>query len=271
LADAGLIAAFVEEDEERLAKGIRRLCHMDDPVNIRFLLTWLGGAKSGFSDSDERRLQMLHISLWGSDSLGWTLADAETRLRANPRALDDLKALLEFRLAHTHTQSVREKTGVAEPLAIHAEYTRDEILAGLGHWSLAERPDFREGVLHIPKSKVDAFFVTLQKTEDEYSPTTMYEDYAISADLFHWQSQSTTSPESKTGQRYIGHRAAGYTPLLFVRERKQLASGLAAPYAFLGPCEYVSHEGSKPVSIVWKLQHPMPARLLRSTARQRVG
>jgi hypothetical protein len=156
-------------------------------------------------------------------------------------------------------------------LAVHAQYTRDEILAGLGHWSMELRPDFREGVLHLADAKVDAFFVTLHKTEESYSPTTMYQDYAISHELFHWQSQSTTSVESATGQRYLRHGEMGYTPLLFVREYKRLPSGLVAPYAFLGPAEYVSHEGSRPISIVWRLKHPIPARLLRPIARQAAG
>ena len=156
-------------------------------------------------------------------------------------------------------------------LAIHSQYTRDEVLVGLGHWTLAKRPDQREGVLHLSQSKVDAFFVTLQKTEEDYSPTTMYEDYLISHELFHWQSQSSTSAESPTGQRYIHHRIQGYTPLLFVRETKELPTGLAAPYTFLGPAEYVSHQGSRPISIVWKLKHNVPARLFRFMSRQHVG
>ncbi len=90
---------------------------------------------------------------------------------------------------------------MAGPLTIHAAYTRDEILLGWGHWSLERRPDQREGVLHIPGAKIDAFFVTLQKTEEEYSFTTMYEDYLIAHDQFHWQSQSNTSVQSPTGQR----------------------------------------------------------------------
>mgnify|MGYP005866472313 CR=1 FL=1 len=58
------------------------------------------------------------------------------------------------------------------------------------------RHEFRECVLHIPDRKIAAFFVTLHKTEEAYSPTTMYENYAISGQLFHLQSQSTTSADS---------------------------------------------------------------------------
>jgi len=211
---------------------------------------------------------MFHVSLWGSDGRGWTLAAADQRLRQNPVALSDTRLVLGYLLSHTKTRPLLATPSLSGPLCLHALYTRDEILVGLGHWTLAQRPDFREGVLHLPGHKVDAFFITLNKTEDAYSPTTMYEDYAISDRLFHWQSQSTTSADSPVGRRYIQHRQLGYTPLLFVREHKKLLSGLAAPYAFLGPADYVSHTGSHPISIVWQLRRPMPARLVRATARQ---
>jgi hypothetical protein len=74
------------------------------------------------------------------------------------------------------------------PLELHADYTRDEILAGLGVWTLQSQREVREGVLYIESLPADIFLITLTKTEGDYSPTTMYEDYAISEELFHWQS-----------------------------------------------------------------------------------
>lgn len=267
LVDAGLAPDFSEADEDELAKGIRRLAHIDDPGQIRFYLQHLESpvaAKRG--SAAERRLIMLHITLWGSDGVSMSLDEAEARLRRNPVGCGDLRAVLEYRLQHTRTRPPKDSLQDVTPLTLHAHYTRDEILGGLGHWDMDRRPSFREGVLHMPERKMDAFFVTLHKTEEAYSPTTMYEDYAISDRLFHWQSQSTTSVESKTGQRYIRHREMGYTPLLFVRERRTAPGGLAAPYAFLGPAEYQSHEGSRPISIVWKLREAMPARVRREVS-----
>jgi Domain of unknown function (DUF3427) len=124
----------------------------------------------------------------------------------------------------------------------------------------------REGVLHLPDLPADVFFVTLQKTERDYSPTTMYQDYAINDRLFHWQSQSTTSSSSPTGLRYIEHQKRGYTVLLFGREQKS-RNGLAQSFFFLGPAHYVDHIGSRPMSITWRLDYPLPARLIRSMAR----
>ena len=96
----------------------------------------------------------------------------------------------------------------------------------------------------------------------------MYKDYAISDTLFHWQSQSTTAAESPTGRRYINHRSNGVTILLFVRENEKVSGGhYSSPFYYLGPADYVSHTGSKPINIIWKLRAPMPAKLLRQTAR----
>lgn len=265
LSDAGLAQAPAGNDETRLAKGIRRLVHIDDPQQIRFLLSHLDGEAQHDPLADRRRA-MLHVTLWGADGTSMNPDEADARLRANPDALNDLRAVLDYRLHHTRTRPTDLLPHLTGPLALHAQYTRDEALVALGHWDLDRRPDFREGVLHIPGRKIDAFFVTLHKTEDAYSPTTMYEDYAISDRLFHWQSQSTTSADSPTGQRYIRHRQQGYTPILLVRERRSLPGGLAAPYAFLGPADYVSHKGSRPVSVTWRLRTPMPTRLTRVTA-----
>ncbi len=270
LADAGLAEPPNDPDEDRLAKGLRRISHVECADQLRQWLSLLDG--NPCETGDESRLaEMLHVSLWGNGSKEWTLPSAIERLRQNPAATDDLRAILLHRFRHTPTNQAGRAPKVAGPLTIHAAYTRDEILVGLGHWSLERRPDQREGVLHIPAAKVDAFFVTLQKTEGEYSPTTMYEDYLISVDRFHWQSQSSTSVASPTGRRYINHRKMGYTPLLFVRERKSLSSGLSAPYYFFGPCEYISHKDSRPISIVWRLSHAVPARLFRSMATQNVA
>jgi hypothetical protein len=210
---------------------------------------------------------MLHTALWGPKVGDWTLDQAKRRLVDNPSVVRDLQSVLEHRLNHS-LQSKISVSSQFDPLSIHASYTRDEILVALGHWSFERRPSQREGVLHLKDRKLDVFFVTLQKSEDEYSPTTMYEDYMISHDLFHWQTQSNTSEQSSTGQRYIRHGEMGYTPLLFVRETKVLPSGLSAPYHFLGPCQYVSHTGSRPISITWRLKYPVPAGLYRSMARQ---
>lgn len=126
--------------------------------------------------------------------------------------------------------SSEQHLGFASPLSIHAKYTRDEILVAVGYWDLEKQPAMREGILYLPDLKTDIFFITLNKSEKHYSPTTMYEDYAINDTLFHWQSQSKTSEDSPTGQRYINHRETGNNILLFVRENRTNKNNFSEPY-----------------------------------------
>ena len=53
--------------------------------------------------------------------------------------------------------------------------------------------------------------------------------------------------------------------LLFVRERKTFELG-TQPFTFLGPGEYVEHDGERPVAFTWRLPVPMPEELFE-TAR----
>lgn len=291
LADANLIPAITDPDEGTLARGIARLAHIDDPRHLQYLLNWLerlGGAQTenhplppmpadasaatpaaAAETINLRRLHMLHIVLWGPDGAQRfeSLEEANEQLRRNPAAVRDLQAIFAHRLAHTSTRVGEQYADLTGPLAVHARYSRDEILAGLGHWTFTRRPRHSEGALHLADRKADVFFITLHKTEDAYSPTTMYEDYAISDRLFHWQSQSTTSIDSPTGRRYVHHREMGFTPLLFAREhRTDPETAQTAPYTYLGPADHVSQEGTNPISIVWRLRHPMPARVVRASS-----
>ena len=116
------------------------------------------------------------------------------------------------------------------------------------------------GILWVPQVSSDVFFVDLQKAEKDYSPTTMYRDYAISRELFHWESQSRQTPSQPTVQRYIAHERLGTRVLLFVRERRNFELG-TQPFTFLGPVTYVEHRGSRPVAFTWRLATNMPEEL----------
>jgi superfamily II DNA or RNA helicase/HKD family nuclease len=271
LMRAGVRADFTDPDEERLAKGLRRLAHVNAINQLKSLLQTLPkDASNDFyepeSEVPRRFLLMLHFTLWAREWCPATLGESVRRLCANPTMLDELRELLTSKLDLVDEIPDEFTLPFVCPLELHADYTRDEILAALGVWTLNSQRDVREGVLYVENLPADLFFITLNKTEGDYSPTTMYEDYAISDELFHWQSQSTTSADSPTGQRYIRHVERGNSVLLFVREDKR-HNGLAMPYTFLGPANYAGHKDSRPMSIVWKLHHRLPAKLLRHIRR----
>lgn len=99
----------------------------------------------------------------------------------------------------------------------------------------------------------------------------MYDDYAVSETLFHWQSQNSTAPESEKGQSYINQKDLNKTILLFVREAKRDSDGFTQGYVFLGPANFVEYNGSKPMSIKWKLEEPIPNYLWKESAKLSVG
>jgi superfamily II DNA or RNA helicase/HKD family nuclease len=273
--EAAIRPEFADPEETALTRGLHRVQHINSAEHIRTLLgllerTEVPGPDAALAAADERRLLMLDLCLWGRDRVPASSGESLQLLRANPVLRAELLELLRYRLNCVDEVSQPLDVPFLCPLTPHALYTRDEILAALGHWTRTERKEMREGVLHLPAIRADVFLFTLNKTERHFSPSTMYQDYAINEHLFHWQSQSTTSPESPTGQRYIGHRELGYTVLLFGREDRK-AGDLSAPFSFLGPARYVGHTGSRPMSITWRLEQPLPAKLLRRMARLAVG
>ena len=237
-------------DDAVLANGMARLLHVDDQERIEQLKALAGGRLPR-----GRAAAMLHFALWGSTA-------ASSDLEANlTRLLDDDARRAELaQLADLLYGRIRRVTHGADhaavPLHVHARYSRDEACAAFG----IERPDaVREGVKWVDAERADIFFVTLVKTDRHYSPTTMYQDRAITPTEFQWESQSGTATRSPTGQRYINHVEQGSSVHLFVRESKESEGDLPAPpYLYAGPMTYLRHTGEKPMRIIWRLAHALP-------------
>lgn len=263
--EAGLTVPAGGDLESALLKRVRALVHVDDPDRATAYLRWLADDAPSY-DSADAALQtfgrMLFFSLW-PDGGGFESYDAGlAALRGEPAARQDLREVVAFGLANAERLSKPPGGELGlRPLRVHARYTREELVAALDYVSLDGRKpnSFREGVLFAPAVNADALLVTLHKSEADYSPTTMYQDYALSPELFHWESQSGTTVASKTGQRYLNHRSQGSQVLLFTRPTKVTEFGSGAPYLFLGEADYVEHRGERPISITWRLRTPMAA------------
>jgi len=212
------------------------------------------------SSVEQRYARMLFFSLWPNGGEFDSYADGFVALRSEQAARDELNVVIENAFDHAqHVTAPMSRRLASSPLRTHARYSREEIVAALDYAHLQRLPNsFQQGVLWADEWKSDAFLITLNKSETDYSPTTMYQDYAISPSLFHWETQSRTSVTSPTGQRYIHHARSGSDILLFAREHKVYELG-TAPYLFLGTGQYVSHTGDRPIAITWHLYRPMPA------------
>ena len=260
---AGIPIASAGPDEQRLQRGLARLLHLDDAGRLGTIRQYLTSDAPPQLDRldtiDARHLEMLTTSVWGRGAeMPATTAEALDRLWEHPAIREELLELasnLENQLDH----EVHELPVANVPLNVHGHYSLAEILVAFGRSDAARQQTVRQGVYRVEEAKSDLLFVTLHKTEKDYSPSTMYRDYAISPELFHWESQSTTAANSPTGKRYRRHQETGDRIMMFVRESKKDARDETMPYTFLGEADYISHTGERPMQIVWKLHRPMPA------------
>ncbi len=118
----------------------------------------------------------------------------------------ELLDILPERVDHLHAP-----LGIANvPLAVHARYTRTEILAAFDIGAGVKPITWQSGVWWDENSRSDLFAFTLDKSAGSFSPTTRYRDYAISPELIHWESQSATALDSDTGRRYISQAEHGH-------------------------------------------------------------
>lgn len=275
-ARADVIDDFSEPLEDTITKALARFAFTDSRRFISFLLNMLKNIDdtdfSAFSDYEKRMFQMFYITVWGKAIDSYESEEMWDNLYAlsdSKVMIAELIDLLEYNYNKIDFIDKSLDLGFECPLDLHCTYSQRQLLSGLDYNNFSA---MRQGVLWLPDKKIDVFLITLNKSDKDYSPTTMYNDYSINETLFHWQSQSTTSDTSATGKRYINHLKNGSKVLLFVREfKKDPVTGDAAPYTFLGTANYVKHQGSKPMNITWKLDNPIPAKYLKKTNKLVVG
>jgi hypothetical protein len=249
------------ELERRSLRALGRLTHLDDPERVTFYRGLLSQPAPPRDEAfDERQRRLLTMLAWG---LGSGAAPAKSiveffaALWREAAVRRELLELLEVLDERSRTRAAPSVLPPEIPLTLHARYSRQEVVAAVGFGTGVEPKVTQGGILWVPQAQSDVFFVDLHKAERDYSPTTMYRDYAINRELFHWESQSRQTPQQPTVQRYINHQGRGTRVLLFVRERKTFELG-TQPFTFLGPATYVEHRGERPVAFTWRLPAPMP-------------
>ena len=191
--DAGLPVSAGDAHQETLLRAIHRLLHIDDADRVETYRRFLTAANkpTRLSERDRRLLSMLAIDIFGRRHGIIDLDAALDAIWGNPAARDELAQVLE--ILGDEADSATEPLDFG-PLRVHARYTRDEALLALGDGTFEKPPTAREGVRWLSDISTDVLFVTLRKSESRYSPSTRYRDYALSSRLFHWESQSTTTP-----------------------------------------------------------------------------
>lgn len=263
--DAGLPSAVAGSSEEGIRRAIGRLLHVDDPERLTKWRDWTRGVAppdaSRVSLRDRRLLRMLLVQLLDRAPADLTLGDGSALLWQHPQVRAELTELFELLLTRIEHVPISLPELPDVPLAVHARYTRLEMLAAAQNNDRVKVRPWREGAFYDEPLRADFFAFTLDKTSGQFSPTTRYRDYAISRELIHWESQSTTRADSLTGRRFQHHASTGNHILLFGRLNTEERA-----FVFLGPATYVKHVGELPMAITWRLHHPLPGDLFQRFA-----
>lgn len=265
LRRAKLLNATGPDGEESLLKRVSAFLHVDDPLRVAAysqLLADDAPAYDQLSERDQAYARMFFFSLWPLGGGFASYQDGFDTLRVQRDFRRELRHVLTHVLDKAdHVPVPLHGAHASLPLKIHASYSRSEILPALGLSTVGGfmPGHFQEGARWCADVETDALFITLEKDERDFSPETRYKDYALNDSLFHWESQNATSETSATGIRYQTHAEKGTKVLLFVRRYKKTDIGGPHPWMLLGPAQYVSHKGSKPMGITWDLEHRMPA------------
>ncbi len=250
--------------EDVLLRAVARLQHLDDRDRIGRLRAMLEAETmpAPYSvDSEDGLYQLMLLSVFYRRIRLAERADGLAELWRHDAVRREVLELLdvqEDRLRHrSFDLGIERPDGSPIVIRTHGTYALSEITAGFGMTPKDRVVEPQTGVYFDKNSRTDLLFVTLQKSEKEYSPSTLYRDYPISPTRFHWESQGATRANSDTGQRYIHHASMGTNVVLFVRHTKSVG-GLTVPYLCLGTVQYSSHESERPMSIVWQLDRAMP-------------
>lgn len=256
--DAGLLTTPPGDEDEYFGRRFGDLLHLDDPWRTNLLLKAAepSAPYRPQSDRDRSLLQMLAYQVDGQSQQSGSGERFLNRLRGSPDHCRELAEIGEV-LQSRGLLPQRPIPGLEEsPLCLHAAYGIREVLTAVGWLTADRRTPFQAGVLALHDRKTELLFVTLDKREG-YHERIAYHDYAISPERFHWQSQNSAGPETVVGRRYLESPGNGWGFLLFVRAAK------GEPYRACGPVTLERAEGSKPMSIYWRLAVPLPKRLFQ--------
>ena len=224
-----------------------------------------------FHENEKVMLLMLHYDVWQNAGGFNSLEESINSIGKNKIFVSEVIEVLELLIERVDFKEIDIQLPYKQPLKVHARYTRDQILSAFGLSTFNRKSSSREGVAENVDLNTELLFINLIKSEENFSPTTMYDDYAISETLFHWQSQNSARPDYGKGLTYVNHQENDKKILLFVREKANDEKGNTMGYVFIGEGNFKENEGSKPMNIKWELNEPLPNYLWNESAKLSIG
>ncbi len=256
-----------------LEGGLARLYHTNSYQYLNFLNDLISKGMQQMPNPSRRErkfLQLFYYTVWMNDiqkvnkTYGLNFAsiqEAVSSVAGMKWFMEELRFLVSLRLTQLVQTTRWIKVDDDAEIELYGNYSADEVHLllenKLGRWQVF-------GTQYNMERKFAMVFVTLNKSDKDYSPSTLYEDYAISPEQFHWQSMNKVRHDSEEGLRITGQKTNGWKYLLFVRDSKQDEYGNTNGYYCLGFMDYCSSHGECPMNVVWTMRNSIPGFILEA-------
>lgn len=255
-----------------LERGLSRLYHTNSYDYINFVKSLIENNFDVIAKSarEEKFLKMFYYTIWLDpiDKINSeyfthfaSIYEAIGSLRDQKWIVEELQTLLNIKRKNLSKTTQWLTIADDAEIELYGCYSADEI-----HLLLEDKPGRQQvaGAQYNQEKKFAMIFVTINKSDKEYSPSTLYEDYAISQYQFHWQSMNKTQILSNEGQRIINQPNNGWKFLLFVRDSKKDEFNFTNGYYCLGEMDFCSNHGECPMNVVWNMHESIPGFILES-------
>ena len=267
---AGRISYADDTVTKRLEKGVSNLIHHNTSSFLRFVERFIAGENVHMVEDNKTYAIMLYYALF-QDKLsktGYSSINEALELIYLPKYAcfkQEIAEIVSFLLARLDIKTTPIGAEIIPGLELYGCYTREEVFALVGRQTAeVKMQGAASGVFNLPEHNATLLFVTLNKSEKDFSPSTQYNDYLINEKYFHWQSQNTDSHNNNGGRRYTEQAQTKNKIILFVREEKKDGFGNTSPFHCFGLVDYVSSHDDFPMNVKWKLQKPAMAQYLKA-------
>ena len=267
---AGRISYADDTVTKRLEKGVSNLIHHNTSSFLRFVERFIAGENVHNIEDNKTYAIMLYYALF-QDKLsktGYSSINEALELVYSPKYAcfkQEIAEIVSFLLARLYIKTTPIGAEIIPGLELYGCYTREEVFTLVGRQTAeVKMQGAASGVFNLPEHNATLLFVTLNKSEKDFSPSTQYNDYLINEEYFHWQSQNTDSHNNNGGRRYTEQSQTKNKIILFVREEKKDGFGNTSPFHCFGLVDYVSSHDDFPMNVKWRLQKPAMAQYLKA-------
>ena len=267
---AGRISYSDDAITKRLEKGMANLIHHNTSSFLRFIERFIAGESVHIDEANRTYAIMLYYTLFLDkiSRAGFSNINEALMLIHDEKYAcfkQEVSEIVSYLLANLNIKTTPIGAEIIPGLELYGCYTREEVFTLVGRQTAeVKMQGAASGVFNLSEHNATLLFVTLNKSEKDFSPSTQYNDYLINEDYFHWQSQNTDSHNNNGGRRYTEQSQTKNKIILFVREEKKDGFGNTSPFHCFGLVDYVSSHDDFPMNVTWKLHKPAMAQYLKA-------